>query len=155
VDFSKITAYAARSQPLAGSWSAFGAFTGQYAFNSVLASELFSYGGDQFGRGHDPSELVGDHGAAIKLELRYSGALPLASGGNYTAYSFYDHGQVRQRDPAGLKAVESGASVGIGLRFGIGPYVTGSIEAAKPVIRVVAAEGNQDTRFYGSIAVRF
>jgi hemolysin activation/secretion protein len=155
VDFTKITAFAARAQPIAGNWSAFGAFTGQYAFNSVLSSELFSYGGDQFGRGHDPSELVGDHGAAIKLELRYSGGLPLASGGNYTAYGFYDHGQVRQRDAGGLKAVESGASFGFGLRFAIGPYVTGSIEAAKPVIRVVAAEGNQDTRFYGSIAVRF
>ena len=154
VDFSKIVLYAARLQPLGGSWSAFGAFTAQHAFTNLLSSELFSYGGEQFGRGHDPSELVGDHGAAIKLELRYTGTLPVEAG-TYTAYGFYDHGQVRQRESGGLRAVESAASAGLGLRFGIGRHVSGVIEAAKPVIRVVAAEGDQKTRFFGGLSLRF
>ncbi|MGH8675330.1 MAG: ShlB/FhaC/HecB family hemolysin secretion/activation protein, partial [Burkholderiales bacterium] len=154
VDFSKIVLYAARVQPLDQSWSVFGALTAQHAFNNLLSSELFSYGGEQFGRGHDPSELVGDHGAALKLELRYTGALPAAAG-SYTAYAFYDHGHVRQRESGGLKAGESAASAGLGVRFGIGSHVSGVIEAAKPVIRVVAQEGDQKTRIFGGLSVRF
>ncbi len=96
VDYSKATIYAARLQLIGSGWSALAAFNGQYAFTNLLASELFGFGGEQFGRGYDPSELVGDHGAALKFELRHSGAIANAT---YTAYGFYDVGQVRQRNP--------------------------------------------------------
>ena len=154
VDFSKVVVYLARIQPIRGNWSLFGAIQAQYAFTNLLSSELFSYGGEQFGRGHDPSELVGDHGAGMKLELRYTGALPVTAG-SYTVYGFYDHGRVRQREPGGLNAIESAASAGVGLRFSIGRHVSGVIEAAKPVIRVVAQEGDQKTRIFGGLSVRF
>jgi hemolysin activation/secretion protein len=154
VDFSKVTLYAARLQPLSESWSAFGAFSAQHAFDNLLSSELFSYGGEQFGRGHDPSELVGDSGAAIKLELRYSGVFS-AGRGRYTLYGFYDHGQVRQRETGGLKALESAASGGIGLRVAIGRNLSGVIEVAKPVTHVVAQEGDQKARIFGGLSVLF
>ena len=155
VDFSKATLYAARLQSLGERWSILAAFSGQRAFTNLLSSELFSYGGEQFGRGHDPSELVGDHGAALKFELRYTASLPFDAGGSYTAYGFYDMGRVRQRNPGGLNAAESAASTGLGLRIGIGRHVSGVVEAAKPVTRIVAQEGNQKTRFFGGLSIRF
>ena len=152
VDFSKATMYAARLQSLGGSWSALAAFNGQYAFTNLLASELFSFGGEQFGRGYDPSELVGDHGAALKFELRYSGVIAEAA---YTAYGFYDVGQVRQRNPGGLAATTSAASAGLGVRMNLGRRWSGVVEFAKPLTKIVAQENDREVRFYGGLSLRF
>jgi hemolysin activation/secretion protein len=152
IDYSKATIYAARLQSLGGGWSALGAFNGQYAFSTLLAAELFSFGGEQFGRGYDPSELTGDHGAALKFELRYSGAI---SGATYTTYGFYDVGQVRQRNPGGLPASTSAASSGLGLRLNLGRHVSGVVEIAKPLTKIVAQENDHKLRFYGGLSLRF
>ena len=58
VDFTKATLYAARLQSLTVRWSVLAAVNAQYAWTDLLSSELFSFGGEQFGRGYDPSELV-------------------------------------------------------------------------------------------------
>jgi hemolysin activation/secretion protein len=152
-DFTKLTFYAARLQSVAARWSVLGAVNAQYAASDLLAPELFSFGGEQFGRGYDPSELVGDHGAAMKLELRYTNALD--SGFGYTGYGFYDAGFVRQRTPAGLDASASGASAGFGLRFNLGRSLSGFIELAKPLTKPVAAEGDRDPRGYAGLSVYF
>jgi hemolysin activation/secretion protein len=154
VDFSKLALYGARLQALAPKWSLLAAISAQYAFDDLLASELFGFGGEQFGRGYDPSELVGDHGAALKLEVRYSDMLPGNLGG-YTGYAFYDVGKVYQRTPGGLESSESAASAGLGLRLGLGSHATGFIEVAKPLTREVAAEENRDMRGYAGITWRF
>ena len=152
VDYSKAVIYAARLQSLGGGWSALGAFNGQYAFTNLLAGELFGFGGEQFGRGYDPSELTGDHGAALKFELRYSGAV---SGATYTTYGFYDVGQVRQRNPGGLAATTSAASSGLGLRMSFGRHVSGVAEFAKPLTKIVAQENDHKLRFYGGLSLRY
>jgi hemolysin activation/secretion protein len=154
-DFTKVSLYAARLQSLSPSWSVLAAINAQYAFSDLLAPELYSFGGEQFGRGYDPSELVGDHGAAMKLELRYSGTTADPQLLSYTAYGFYDAGFVRQRTPAGLAASESASSAGIGVRLSLGRYVSAFAEVAKPLTKVVAAEGDRNPRFYAGLAVRF
>ena len=63
VDFTKTELYASRLQQLAGRFSALIAGYGQYAFTPLLAPEQCGYGGRFFGRGYDPSELLGDHRA--------------------------------------------------------------------------------------------
>lgn len=152
VDYSKVTVYAARQQLLGGGWSGLVAFNGQYALTTLVSSELFGFGGEHFGRGYDPSELVGDHGAALKFEVRYSGAMASL---NYVAYGFYDVGQVRQRDGGGLAARASAASSGLGLRWSLSRNVSGFLEVAKPLTRDVAGEGDRKARFYAGVSLRF
>jgi hemolysin activation/secretion protein len=154
--FTKLGLYAARLQGLWPGWSLLAALTAQYTFDDLLAPELFSVGGEQFGRGYDPSEIVGDHGAAIKLELRYTfGGAGDSGGVGATLYGFYDAGSVRQRSPGGLDAQQSLSSTGVGVRFDFRRWLTGYLEVAKPLSRTVAAEGNRDPRVYGGLAVRY
>ena len=149
VDFTKASLYAARLQALGGSWSALGALTVQQAFNPLLASELFAFGGDLFGRGYDAAELVGDSGEACKFELRYAGAVPQAGVGAYSMYGFFDAGRVRRRDPINEAASEHAASAGAGIRLtSTGSRWQGLLEVAKPLDHDVAAEGNRKVRFF-------
>jgi hemolysin activation/secretion protein len=153
--FGKLGLYAARLQSLWPSWSLLAAFSGQVAFTDLLAPELYSFGGEQFGRGYDPSELVGDHGAALKLELRYTFATEGALALGATVYGFYDAGIVQQRSPGGLDARQSATSAGLGVRFELGRLLSGYLELAKPLTRLVAAEGNREPRTYGGLSLRF
>jgi hemolysin activation/secretion protein len=156
VDFSKLTLYAARLQSLPANWSVLAAVNGQRAFTDLLASELFSFGGEQFGRGYDPSELLSDHGAALKLELRYSGTLPGEMPTTYTPYGFYDVGEVWQRTPVpGVDASQSAASAGLGVRLSVGRHLSGVVELAKPLTKIVAQENNTKLRTYAGISIRF
>ncbi len=152
-DFSKLTLYAARLQWLAERWTLLAAMNAQYSSCDLLAPELFSFGGAQFGRGYDPSELVGDDGAAMKVELRYTNTLE--NGFAYTGYGFYDLGVVRLRTPEALDASTSAASTGLGLRFNLGRYLSGFVELAKPLTKLVVAEGNRNPRGYFGLSVRF
>lgn len=150
-DFSKATLYLARLQSLGrawgGSWSALGAFSAQHAFDTLLAPELFAFGGDTFGRGYDASELAGDSGEAFKFELRYAGVLPEAGLAGYSIYGFYDAGRVRRLDPVNESATEHATAAGVGLRM-TGSRWQGQLEYAIPLYHDVAAEGNRDARFF-------
>jgi len=152
-DFSKINLYAARLQALSENWSVLGALSGQYAFNDLLSPELYSFGGEQFGRGYNASELTGDHGAAAKLELRYK--LPQFLLEQSILYGFYDVGMVRQRTPGGLAASQSAASAGVGTRFSLGRYLSGFVEFAKPLTRPRAEDSRRDVQGYAGLSIRF
>jgi hemolysin activation/secretion protein len=155
-DFTKATIYLARLQSLGsswgGSWSVLAAVSAQHAFDTLLAPELFAFGGDDFGRGYDASELAGDSGEAFKLELRYAGTAPEVGVQGYSVYGFYDAGRVRRLDPVNETAREQATSAGIGLRM-TGRRWRGQIEYAIPLDHDVAAEGNRDARFFFGIQV--
>lgn len=155
VDFTKATVYAARLQSLTQRWSILAAANAQYAFTDLLSSELYSYGGEQFGRGYDPSEMVGDHGIGMKVELRYKDTIPDRMAFSYTGYAFYDAGIVYQRSTGGLADSDSASSAGLGLRMDLGRYVSCFGEVAKPLTRDVLAERNRNMRFYGGVSIRF
>jgi hemolysin activation/secretion protein len=155
VDFTKATMYVARLQLLLPRLSLLAAVSGQYAFTDLLSSELYGFGGEQFGRGYDPSELVGDHGIAMKLELRYTLTAPSLLDSSYTPYAFYDAGIVYQRKSFGLEDSDSAASAGLGLKVTFGRYVSAYAEMAKPLTRSVAVEGNRDLRGYTGVSIRF
>ncbi|MGQ0834773.1 MAG: ShlB/FhaC/HecB family hemolysin secretion/activation protein [Gammaproteobacteria bacterium] len=148
-DFSKASLYAARLQSLGGAWSGLLAISSQEAFDTLLAPELFAFGGEPFGRGYDAAELVGDSGEAAKVELRYAGAMPQLGVGTYSLYGFYDWGRVRRRDAVNEPEREDASAAGFGIRL------TGSrgrwqafAELANPLDRDVAAEGNRDVRVF-------
>ncbi|MBN1545936.1 MAG: ShlB/FhaC/HecB family hemolysin secretion/activation protein [Syntrophaceae bacterium] len=156
VDFTKVVLYAARLQSLTPRFSVLAALNAQYAWCDLLSSELFSFGGEQFGRGYDPSEMVGDNGIAGKLELRFTDSLPFGFTNVYTLYGFYDIGVVYQRSPgSGFDHSASAASAGMGLRLGLGQYVSCYAEVAKPLTRDVYAEENRHARLYGGVSFRF
>ncbi len=154
-DFRKATLYAARLQALPANFSILAGVNGQYAFTDLLAPELFSWGGEQFGRGYDFAEILNDHGAALKVDLRYT----LTTGGrrvtSFIPYGFYDRGQVWQRTAvAGLERSQSAASAGVGLRLTIGATISSFVEFAKPLDKVIGQENNRDPRVYAGFSIQ-
>ncbi|MEP7243430.1 MAG: ShlB/FhaC/HecB family hemolysin secretion/activation protein [Gammaproteobacteria bacterium] len=153
-DFSKLTLYAARLQSLGGRWSALLAVSAQRAFTTLLAPELFAFGGELMGRGYDAAELAGDSGESAKVELRYFATL--SQWGALTPYAFFDAGRVQRRDPINESEHERASSLGAGLRW-TGPdgRWNGFVELADPRNHVVAAEGNRDARVFAGLQVSF
>ncbi|MFI5179238.1 MAG: ShlB/FhaC/HecB family hemolysin secretion/activation protein [Vicinamibacterales bacterium] len=154
-DFRKTTLYAQRLQSLGGKWSLLFGLNGQYAATDLLASEMFSVGGELFGRGYDPSALLNDHGAAAKLDLRYSqtwgGRRPIS----LMPYVFGDAGRVWQRTPLpGLASSESLASAGGGIRLSVGTLLSGFVEVGKPFNTIVGQDTSRNARVYAGVSVR-
>jgi hemolysin activation/secretion protein len=154
VDFRKSTIYAQRVQSLPAGWSLLFGASGQYAFTDLLASEMFSVGGEWFGRGYDPSTLLNDHGAAIKLDLRYNvrlGSKPVT----VMPFAFGDAGRVWQRTPfPGIEPSQSIASAGGGAWLNIGRQFAGFIEIAKPLEPIVGQNSTRGVRVYAGVSVR-
>ncbi len=164
-DFSKTNLYLARLQSLGPGWSILIAGSGQYAFTNLLSPEEFAFGGEPFGRAYDSSEIVGDSGAAGKLELRYT--FDALGRGGLTTYGFYDTGRVWRRlgpnerqgecsefDQSACD--EDGASAyGGGLRFTLSDWLTGYAEVAVPIDQIVVAEGDDDPRYFAGLRVQF
>ena len=153
VDFRKVSVYGQRLQLLSPGWSAVVGVEAQYAFTDLLAPEMFSLGGERFGRGYDPSALLNDHGANAKLELQYThtwrGREPIL----LMPYAFGDMGRVWQRTPIpGITPYESAASAGGGVRMSIGQF-SGFVEVAKPFNRIGLDPG-RDLRVYAGLSVR-
>lgn len=155
VDFQKATLYAARIQALPANWSIVFAGNAQYAFTDLLAPELFAFGGEQFGRGYDPSELLNDHGAALKLDLRYSHTWNGRRPTTLMPYVFADGGRVWQRTKfPGLESEQTASSAGGGIRLNIGSQLSGFVEFAKPLDRVVGQENSRDPRIYAGLSIQ-
>lgn len=113
-DFRKFQATIGRRQALPANFELYGTLNSQYAFDPLLSVEEIGFGGSQFGRGYDPSEITGDNGLIGSIELRRNINI---SGGNVglQPYLFYDMGKVWNIDP-GAKDNISASSTGAGLR---------------------------------------
>lgn len=163
--FTKVTVDASRLQNLDGVARGLGLLTAISAGTSfgqqLLASEQFGVGGLPFGRGYDPSELTGDAGAALKLELQYD----LVAGQDwprFQLYTFYDYGIVADKNPEALDQPEgtrSLASIGLGVRAALSESFQGNLELAKPLTRPVAANADSSDpeapRAYFTLIGRF
>ncbi len=162
-DYQKLALNLSRRQelgyfsPLLSQFSLNAAVMGQYSDRGLLSSEECGIGGQQFGRAYDSSELLGDSCLAASLELRYAINTQGSPLQYAQAYVFYDGGSVTNHKPLNTAddRSKSLSSSGIGLRYGIGPYLSGTIEYAKPLTRDVANEGNRDARIFASLSVRF
>lgn len=157
-DFFKSTVYAARLQSIAEHWSILAAVNAQYAANNLLVPEQFAFGGDQFGRGYNAAELVGDSGVALKLELRFSGGKPEVLPGPYTVYGFYDFGKAWTRSPIeqlGEVSSYTASSAGLGVRMNVGTSIGAFVEAAQPLTRDVAERANRRPRVFAGLSYRF
>ncbi len=151
--FTKTTLYLARLQSLGGEWSLLLAGTGQETKDLLSSAEQFSLGGEVFLRAYDPSELLGDTGAAGKLELRRNLQLGAALAG--TVYAYYDHGSVKLRSAGGPAASQWAFSAGLGIRLsGLGG-TRGFLEVAKPGHKPTHRDGDEKARVFAGIGIDF
>jgi hemolysin activation/secretion protein len=109
--------------------------TGQVASTSLLVSEQFGLGGSSFGSAYNPSQLLGDDGYGLRLEVQRPisygvGTTPMIS----QPYTFVDYGQVFLKNPTAAEpANQELASAGLGLRQFIGNYLQIRLELAFPL----------------------
>ncbi len=113
-DFTKVEISLKRTQPLTEHWNLNLSLAGQTASGPLYSAEEFGYGGQEYGRAYDTSELTGDHGIAGSAEVNYSG---IGTMGGFSLYPFvyYDAGTVWNDDRNQL-AKASGSSAGMGMR---------------------------------------
>ena len=155
-NFTKLTGSLMRMQNLAPSWNLMSSASWQYSFDKLLASEEFGVGGSQYGRAYDSSEITGDHGIALKIELQKA----FRPAWNYLSdlqfYSFLDYGSVwnKVQTSTGAKRQDL-TSMGLGMRFNVTDSISGYLELDKPISDNVATEGNKDPRFFFSLSKRF
>ena len=140
-DYTKFNLQASRLQQIYGPFSIYGLFRGQWAFNPLLASEQFSYGGSQFGRGYDVAEIIGDKGIGGTLELHYDLGIGKFLMRSMQFYTFYDAGMIwNLKNIAGTPRKQSGTSAGIGTRFFFSNYISGNLMWTQTLTKQVAAE---------------
>jgi len=139
-DYTHINLDLSRLQALWSNFTLFMAIQGQYAFNPLLATEQYAYGGAYWGRGYDPSEIVGDSGLAGKLELRIDTAPARVWLQSVQYYVFYDLGEIWNRDGVDLQARQSAISTGFGARFVFIPNLTANLFVAQPLTHSISAQ---------------
>lgn len=144
--FTKYNINLSRLQGLPANFSILLAGQGQYTKDPLYAAEQFGFGGANYGRGYDPSEITGDRGLAGKAELRYDLR-------QNQFYAFYDIGSVWNNNTLTQPAKQSAASTGIGARLRLTNWLVGNLEVDKPLTKDVVAEGNRNIRVYFGITV--
>lgn len=152
VDFTKIAGSISRTQPLMRGLSLKAALEGQYAFTPLLTPEECGYGGTDFGRAFDPSEITGDSCWSASGELRFDmpgGHKPFFD--TQQLYAFVDYGSVYRLAPsAGTPTSQSGSSAGLGLRLGKDRF-NADLSAVKPL----SGRTDDGWRFFFSASARY
>jgi hemolysin activation/secretion protein len=132
--FTSVNIYGSRYQGLAYGFGLSLSAAGQYAFNKLLNDELFRVGGDNFGRGYDPSDLSGDSGFGFGAELQYTNGEPWGPLRGYQPYGFYNFGVVWTRGN-NVSPRQSIASAGFGARTQFYEYFFFDLAVAWPLTR--------------------
>lgn len=132
-DFTKLRFSASRLQQLGHRWSVFAGFNSQFSLSKLLASEEFGVGGEHCGRGYNPSQVTGDTGACLQVEMRYGHNLGARALAGYQLYGFYDVGGVWRKHPGALEKKADLSSAGFGARLNFNEWLSGSLEAAWPL----------------------
>ncbi len=133
VDFTTIAASVNRTQKLGHGFSLYGAAQGQYALTPLLSPEECGYGGKDFGRAFDPSEITGDSCLTVSGELRFDPDIPNNPLTQTEFYAFADYGTVFRIAPVtGTPTGDAGASAGFGLRLAKDKF-SADLSAAKPL----------------------
>lgn len=157
-EFTKLNFDVTRLQRVYGPITALFGVSGQISNDPLLASEEFGFGGSDYGRGYDSSEITGDDGIAGKFEVAYSGNVEKKYLNDYQIYTFYDIGKVWNQDPgAGGNDSDSAASVGVGTRMTFTSYLKGDAFIAVPLTHEVPSRGDHDQnpRFKFSLTSNF
>ena len=156
--FTKITAEVQRQQSIAGNWSILLAAEGQLAFTDLLSEEKIGLGGPLYGRGYDPSQIIGDEGIAGKIELQYGRELGLTWFKDYQAYAFFDGGYVHDLHKVVAQSHHL-MTTGLGVRSNFTDRISGFVQVAKQLTKSAAVPGTGESgeamRVWGGAVLRF
>jgi hemolysin activation/secretion protein len=144
--FTSVNARFERTQSIANRVDLYVAAKGQYSFDTLLSSEEFRLGGDEFGRGYNPSEIAGEHGVGGTIELRYSDRPGWTNLQSYEAYVFYDYGMVWNND-AGFPARSDLASAGIGARTEVRDDTYLDVELTRTLTRIIGSRNTPEDTY--------
>lgn len=139
-NFFKTSLSMSRVQALPWQLSVLAAMNGQYAFEPLLATEQYAYGGPIWGRGYNPSEIVGDDGLAMTFELRRDTGYDFVWLHQIQYYLFYDAGIIWNRDGINLPPKQSATSTGFGTRVTFLSHATANFYYAKPLTHSIATQ---------------
>lgn len=149
--FTSLRAELTRRQQLPAGLALEGGVRGQVATTSLLVSEQFGLGGNRYGRAFVPSQLLGDAGYGLRLELqRPFGYTVNGLGAMVTQpHLFVDYGQVFRYSPT---AAENGSdalsSIGIGVRHSFERRLFAELELAVPLSRTDTGLNNNSPRVF-------
>ncbi len=155
--FTKLNLHLNRQQSLPAGLALQLAGTAQLALHSLLVSEQFGLGGDEFGRAFEPSQVLGDSGYALRAELQRQFAYSVGRRRQAVTvpYIFYDYGQIFRKNPT---AAEHGqdtlSSAGLGVRQSLSNSFSLQAELGFPLMRTDSS-ANRDPRFFLSLKSSF
>ena len=154
-DFTKISGTVKRIQSIWGPINFAMTVQGQYAFEPLVAGEQISFGGNQIGRGYDPSALSGDHGVGGSFELRYDTRIDQYFVQTVEPYIFFDTAKIWNR----LGGNGSGFalhSTGAGVRVALEHNITAGVEYARTLTAVPGSDnGSLKSKVLFNGAIRF
>lgn len=154
--FTKLTAEAQRLQQLSQRINLLVAVKGQLSSNNLLSSEEFGFGGINYGRGYDPSEIVGDEGIAGKMEIQWNKPYEIKYVEDYQLFGFFDAGRTWNSDattPSAEKDVLT--SAGFGVRTEFLEQTEAGLMVAFPINEDIQTQKDDDPRVYFNLSRRF
>lgn len=154
-EYTRANFLATHEQPLTSRFSLFVSAGGQTSFGeSLLSSEQFSLGGDNFDRAFDPSEVTGDSALAGRAEGRFNVLDRASVFSGVQLYGFFEGGEIWQSQPLpGTPGSQVLSSAGAGVRFTFGDRFNTDLEWAKPLDRNVLGTQNENSRFFFSVGI--
>lgn len=155
-DFTKLNVEMQRLQRLFPAVNLLLGAKGQIANAGVYSAEEFGVGGMAYGRGYDPSEIIGDDGIAGKVEVQWNDPVKFQMVDTYQLYTFWDGGKVWNSDPgSALLKTDTVSSAGIGVRTTFADSTDAGVMVAWPLDRDPQTTGDNDPRFYFNLSHRF
>ncbi len=155
-DFYKLNAELQRLQRVYGSVNVLLGITGQVSNSPLYSAEEFGIGGISYGRGYDPSEILGDDGVAGKVELQWTEPYALPYLESYQLFGFYDVGRVWNQDATtSEQKIDSLASAGFGVRMDLPMEINAGALLAFPLTRAPQTEDEDKARLLFTLSKRF
>ncbi len=153
-DFLKVRADFTRVQKIVEHLDLQLSSAGQWSPHTLLSSEEFTVGGQNFGRAFDPSEISGNLGVSGSAELQFNLPADLKPVlDSVQLYGFYDAGAVWGVGYTRASVVSAGGGVGLSLPYNF----RAQFEAAMPLTRQSDSgeAERKDPRLYFSISSQF
>jgi hemolysin activation/secretion protein len=121
---------------------------GQYSPVSLIASEEVAFGGLQYGRGFQASEISGDSGIGFSFQPEYT--INLSSSWNLTPFALLDYAKAYNKRLEGQPSPELVSSGG-GVKIGFGGFATVTLELDKPINRIPLDRRDKSVRFFAGV----